>query len=247
MDTEKKADKSVGRNYSSPFREQQAIRTRQKIMDSAARLLCSHGYNKMTIAALAQDAGVAPQTVYAIFGSKTGVLSELIDQMVFAPDLSQLFNRVSSAQSAEEVLQIVAQLCCQIYTSLNPIYEVLCGTSAVAPELAEMERLRQEQRRENMREPLKRLVALGAIRKDLETDEALDILWAYSGRELYKMMVCDREWSWQAYKKWLTANMRFALLDPAYIVKHEQGMACEYVEKSEQGVAQMRASRHPAA
>ena len=68
--------------YHSPTREQQALETRENILNAAEKLLQTKGYVGMTVEAMAKEASVAPQTVYAVFGSKRGILLGLIQRAV---------------------------------------------------------------------------------------------------------------------------------------------------------------------
>ena len=67
-----KMEKHTARKYSSPIRERQANQTRTNILDATQRLFLERGYAKTTVEAIAQEAGVAKQTVYAVFRSKNG-------------------------------------------------------------------------------------------------------------------------------------------------------------------------------
>ncbi|HZU80489.1 MAG TPA: helix-turn-helix domain-containing protein, partial [Acidimicrobiales bacterium] len=58
------------RSYRSAVREEQAAATRARIVEAAAELFGADGYGRVTIRRIAEHAGVAPDTVYAIFGSK---------------------------------------------------------------------------------------------------------------------------------------------------------------------------------
>ena len=72
----------VKRSYVSPQREAQALATRQSILDAALRLFTASGYVATTIQAIADDAGVAVQTVYAVFGTKRELLRSLLEAAV---------------------------------------------------------------------------------------------------------------------------------------------------------------------
>ncbi|MEG2005229.1 MAG: helix-turn-helix domain-containing protein, partial [Bilophila sp.] len=71
------------RKYCSPLREYKANLTRSNIADAAERLLISSGYAGMTVEAIAKEAGVSTQTVYAVFGSKRGIMAELLDRVIY--------------------------------------------------------------------------------------------------------------------------------------------------------------------
>src|SRR6266852_7869026 len=78
------------RPYQSVTRERQAEETKQRIVAAARKLLKSMGYSGMTIEAIANKAEVSVPTVYAVFGSKTGILAELMDEATFGPEYEQL-------------------------------------------------------------------------------------------------------------------------------------------------------------
>src|SRR3954464_12742934 len=65
------------RRYESPRRREQAAATRVVILEAAQRLFERDGYTATTMAAIAQEAGVALKTVYVAFTTKSGVLRAL--------------------------------------------------------------------------------------------------------------------------------------------------------------------------
>jgi AcrR family transcriptional regulator len=67
------------RKYSSAVRDEQAARTRARILDAASDLFLERGYARTTMKHIAERADVARDTVHAIFGNKARVLTALID------------------------------------------------------------------------------------------------------------------------------------------------------------------------
>lgn len=61
------------RAYRSELRAQQALATRQRIVEASARLFATNGYQATTIAAIAREAGVSAETVKAA-ASKAALL-----------------------------------------------------------------------------------------------------------------------------------------------------------------------------
>src|SRR5215475_11532935 len=59
-------------------REQKASATRQRILAAAELRFGRDGYVSTTMAAVAAEADVAVQTVYAVFGTKRAILAELL-------------------------------------------------------------------------------------------------------------------------------------------------------------------------
>src|SRR3954454_3324445 len=73
------ADPVKPRRYRSTVRQEQAARARAQIVAAAGELFLDQGYPRTTVKQIAERAGVAPDTVYAAFGSKIRVLTALID------------------------------------------------------------------------------------------------------------------------------------------------------------------------
>lgn len=64
---------------SPSLREEQASATRLRIADAARRLFAEQGYSTTSLAEVARAAGVAPRTVYTVFGTKREILSAICE------------------------------------------------------------------------------------------------------------------------------------------------------------------------
>ena len=67
-------------------RARKAMATRHRVLDAAETLFVRDGYAATTIASVAEEADVAVQTVYAVFGTKRAILSELLAVRVAGDD-----------------------------------------------------------------------------------------------------------------------------------------------------------------
>src|SRR3712207_1898408 len=74
------------RPYDTTSRTRQARETRRRIVEAAAELFVRDGYATTSIAAIAQEAGVAVPTVYATLRSKAGVLRAVVALTVRGDD-----------------------------------------------------------------------------------------------------------------------------------------------------------------
>src|SRR5690242_12563627 len=74
------------RRYHSTRRQAQASETRQQILAAARSLFITRGFAGTTMEAVAQEAGVAVETVYVAFGSKRTLLARLVDRAVGGDD-----------------------------------------------------------------------------------------------------------------------------------------------------------------
>lgn len=191
------------RRYHSPRRRDQAEDTRRRILEAAREIFRSDGYAGTTLEAIAVAAGVSPKTVVADFASKRGILVALVDPLRSLQEHGELLNELRSAPDPGRRLELVARLCRRVYEAMAPEFDLLHGSAAIAPEIAEASRQVGARRRQNQLLLTSHLAEHGQLRRDLDSDEALDVLWALSGYELYRLLVADCGWHPDRYEKWL--------------------------------------------
>ena len=115
------------------MRERRANATRRKIAAAAERLLVSSGYADMTVKAIAREAGVAQQTVYAVFGSKRGILAALLTRIVYEDEFTELVERALDSASAYESLRFSVSLTRRVYESEKEGHTLLRGAGTSSP------------------------------------------------------------------------------------------------------------------
>jgi AcrR family transcriptional regulator len=200
------------RPYKSLVRERQAFDTRQRIVEAARRLLQSTGYDGMTIEAIAQRAEVSAQSVYALFKSKAGILTELLDHSMFGEEYEEAVREAMSASNPETRLRLAARIARQIHEPLSAVFDLLRGAGVVAPELAKLEQQREQIRYEREEVMIISLRDAGRLRAGLSYAAARDIFWMLTGRDVYRMLVRERGWSPQKYQDWLADVLVHSLL-----------------------------------
>lgn len=87
-------------------RAQQAIQTRQRLIDAAARLFAAHGYTATTVAAIGEAAGVSRGLVNFHFTTKEKLLHAVIDELVAELE-ARMFPPDAAAASPMEALAIL--------------------------------------------------------------------------------------------------------------------------------------------
>ena len=198
--------------YKSLVRERQAADTRRRIVEATRQLLQKQGYAGMTIEAIARRAEVSAQSVYAIFKSKTGVLTELLDQSTFGPEYEEAVRKALSAKHPETRLRLAAPIARQIHDAQSVTFDLLRGAGVVAPELAKLEQQRECLRYERQERMIISLRDARRLRPDLDNTTARDIFWMLTGRDIYRMLVRERGWSSQKYEDWLADALVRSLL-----------------------------------
>lgn len=206
---EAKAERRV---YESPTRQRQADETRRRIAAAARKLLEETGYAGMTIPAVAKAAGVAVPTVYAIFGSKKGIVAELLDEARFGDAYQTLLAEARKVRDPLELLAFPPRFARRVYEAEIPVENLLRGAGMVAPELAAVEDERNCQRYDSQLMVIDALDRAKLLRPGLDRDAARAVLWSLTSREMFRMLVRERGWTADAYEKWLTEALRRELL-----------------------------------
>jgi len=202
------------RAYKSLVRQRQAGDTRRRIVDATRHLLQSEGYAGMTIEAIGRRAEVSAQSVYAIFKSKTGILTELLDQSSFGVDYDEAVRQARSASDPETRLRLAARVARQIRGAQSATFDLMRGAGVVAPELARLEQNRERLRYEGEEGTITFLREAGRLRPGLDQKTARDIFWMLTGGDVYRMLVRERKWSPQKYQDWLANTLVHSLLAP---------------------------------
>ncbi len=200
------------RPYKSLVRKRQAVDTRRRIIEAARQLLQRAGYDGMTVEAIAQRAQVSAQSVYALFKSKAGILTELLDQSTFGDEYEEAVRQAMSASDPETRLRLAARIARQIHEPLSAAFDLLRGAGVVAPELAKLEQQRERLRYERQERMIISLRDAKRLRLGLNHQTARDIFWMLTGRDVYRMLVRERRWSPQKYQDWLADTLVRSLL-----------------------------------
>lgn len=209
---------SATRKYSSPAREQKAAATRNRIIDAAETLLLEKGFDGMTVAEVARLAGVSPQTVYAVFASKAGIIMAAIEDRVLRDDRNA--DAIKQTQeSSDPVLMLrgVARIVRNIYEGNAPTFAAVYGAGMVSPQLAEVEKAISELRREKQAPLVDNLYGTGKLLPHLDKESVRDILWTLTSREMYHLLVIRRGWTPGQYEEQLATMLVTVLVGPETI------------------------------
>lgn len=208
------------RRYETRNRREQARQTRQRVVEAARRLFVRDGYAATSIQALADDADVAVQTIYASFGSKREVLKALFDTSVAggSEELALVerpeWQAWENEPDATRRLELFARAQRLVSERAADIMQVLLTAAASDPDIARMHHEAEAARYSDQRRLAELLRRHGQLRKDLTLGRAADIIWTLAGSGPYIALVVHRGWKGQEYEAWLAGQLHAALLEP---------------------------------
>ena len=206
------------RAYNSTRRKNQAKETRRMIIEAARKLFYELGYNYATIDAIAREAGVAAETIYAIFGNKQTILMNLIQVTVVGDDENiPLLERpfIKDALKITDQLQLIKKFASDIYTimqRMSPVFALLRSTARTDPEImALMNKLLME-RLDGMSFFVNQLNRIGPMKEQTLTNQANVSVWAISSAEVFTLLTQDLGWSKEEYTAWLSSSLTRLLI-----------------------------------
>jgi AcrR family transcriptional regulator len=203
-------------------RQRKAQATRRRVLDAAETLFTRDGYATTTMAAIAQEADVAVQTVYAVFGTKRAILTELLAVRVAGDDDGtplqdrQDWQDMEGEAGPRHQLALLASTATGIGNRIAALYGVMAGAAGSDPEIAQMYRRQQQARYTDQRRVARSLSRKGALRAGLSEARATDILWAIANPSTHRSLIGERGWAPEEYERWLAQVLISALLkEPA--------------------------------
>lgn len=209
--------KDVKRTYVSAKRQEQAKATRWTILQAATRLFVDNGYAATSIQTIADEAGVAVQTVYAVFGNKRELLIQLIEVAITGDDEPVPITERPEAQAiaAEPDPHRRATMDAAVSRSITqrvaPIVRVAREAAASDPQFAPLFEAMKATRREEMTVSARSLAGPGRLR--VSTPQAAATLYVLYSPDVADLLVNDYGWSWDKYEKWLAMMLERTLID----------------------------------
>jgi AcrR family transcriptional regulator len=199
-------------------RERKAAVTRRRVLDAAESLFVRDGYAATTITAIAEEADVAVQTVYAVFGNKRTILTKLLAARVVGGDEGRpLADRAEWQEMEHErdprrQVTLLAALAARIGSRMGALYDVLATAAGSDPEIAQLYQRQQVLRYDDQRRVARLLAARHALRPGLTEARAADIMWAIANPAMHRTLVGERNWDAREYEQWLARLLTCALL-----------------------------------
>ena len=200
------------RRYVSRRRSRSAEATKARVLKSAKTLFAREGIDQVTIASIAAAARVAVPTVYALYKSKEGILRALMETALFGDRFQTAMAKLRGVTDPVELIALTAHVSRAVYDGEATELRLLRGASGFSPALRRMEAEFEQMRFEMQEDRLKLLFTRSRQAPGLSFDEARRVLWMYTSRDVYRMLVIESGWSSERYQEWLSETLLKALV-----------------------------------
>jgi AcrR family transcriptional regulator len=200
------------RAYHSPKREERAAQTRSRIIAAASEKFLADGFVQTSTASIAKAAGTSEANLFAVFGSKTDLLFQVILHHIRdAPDLpTRDLMFWEGLIGAEHRAPAVARWAGVVRRIMESSWEIRAvGIAAAAVDDAAQKMLARGARGRYEG-------ALWFAEEVLQLPErdraaTADAFWTLMSVDNYRALVVDRGWSPDRYESWLATVLRASL------------------------------------
>jgi AcrR family transcriptional regulator len=172
------------RQYRSALRAAQAAATRAAVLDAAGRLFETDGYGATTMAAIAAEAGVSAETVYAQ-GSKASLMRACVDRAMAGDDepipLLQRGDFPAALASGDQraILRVFGTSMATVGIRISRIFAAFEQAAAADPAIAEAWAAYSEDRWNEYRKVVAAVAAAGPLPEPwADVDTATDLIWS---------------------------------------------------------------------
>jgi AcrR family transcriptional regulator len=184
------------------------------VLDVALELFASKGYAGTTVSAIADRAGVSPQTIYQSLGGKRGLLESLIETAIAGvPPDDAWWDTVAGLDAARARLEAMIEYSCDVLARTMPIHAVIRGAADKEAFASTLGRRLLSDRLTAQTERVRRYLA-DDLRPGLSVTEAGQRYSALASPDLYHVLVGELGWSAVSHRAWLTQLLETDLLGP---------------------------------
>jgi AcrR family transcriptional regulator len=197
----------------APTRRDRARTTRLRITKAAYTLFCERGYAGTTMGDIADAAGVAVQTVYFTFHTKSELLSRAYDYAVLGegdpvpPEQSAWYGAMSRESDLTAALRHAVKGIGEILTRATPLDTVVRAGAGSDPDTARVRALHEGWRAQGYRAIIDILGAKSTLRSGVSPERATDLLLLYVGMDVYRVLVLDLGWTHVDWLDWTVATV----------------------------------------
>ena len=201
-------------------RAEKAQANRQRMRAAAQTLFTSRGYSATSMQAIADEAGMAVQTLYFTFRTKRALLSELLDVAIAGDDepvpTLERPRVLAAINNPDPVVQLreLAGIAREIYERVAPVLQVVAHAAPGDPEIHELWMTNNAQRAVVMDRFITALATKTPLRDGLDTAMATDIALALQSPEMYQFLTTHRGWTPTRWEHWTADALVTQLLPP---------------------------------
>ena len=185
----------MARAYEQKARAEQAAETRKRILDAVIDRLRKAPAQRISVDAIAKDAGVARSTVYLVFGSRAGLFDAVAEEVYERAGYSRLLEAVR-VPDPRDTLRGGITAGVHMFAAYRDVFRALYSMEELEPAATGEAISRVEaQRAEGMMWLARRLSRHKQLKPGIKIKEAAHVLWIAASFEAFDLLFTGRDLS----------------------------------------------------
>lgn len=180
-------------------RNARSRRTRDALLGAARSLIEDDGFETMTLAAVADRAGVSRRALYLHFPSRSDLLTALYRYLGETEDLAASRAKVWDREDAVGALDEWAHHIARSHPRILTINRVIERARHTDPDAAELWQFTMRNWLKSCRRLANWLDEEGTLAPPWTPSTAADMLWSLMSWDLTERLIVDRRWSRKSY------------------------------------------------
>jgi AcrR family transcriptional regulator len=183
-------------------------RTRGALLDAARAMLEEKGFDALSMAAVAERAGVTRRAVYLHFASRADLVAALFDHVAQAEGLEDSTRLVWAAPDAPAALEEWGRHLARYHPRLIGVSRAVECVRGTDPDAAAHRRRVDRAQLANCRRLAEWLEREGCLARPWTVATATDVLFALISTDMIERLVVDRRWPRRRLGDGLAALLR---------------------------------------
>ena len=188
-------------------RRLRALRTRQRVVEAAYRVFCERGYSA-PLTDVAAAARVSVQSLYASYGTKIALLTQVLQHAVHGdddpspPHEREWFGVMAGEPDPVRAVLVMLEGTQGIYDRLGPLSGVFATND---PEISALWARSEQLRHRGLSLAVDVVLAKGPAR--VAPEAAHDMAFVLLGPDVYNSFVTDRGWTPEQWRRWTAETL----------------------------------------
>lgn len=177
----------MARPYVQRARAESAAATQRRMIEAARSVLTSGEVPRLELAEVAERAGIARSTVYLSFGTRSALMSKILDDSLSRAGFGRLREYLVLPDAVEAMEKSLTQTA-HMYSADHGVLRRMLLLARLDPDVARDYQLRQQRRGAAMRDLAQRLRSQRRLRAKVSVEAAAAVLWVLTSFDTFDQL-----------------------------------------------------------
>jgi AcrR family transcriptional regulator len=188
-------------------------RTVSALLAAARELIDDQGFGTLTMAAVAERAGVSRRAVYLHFSTRADLVMALYRSLGETEELAASLQAVWDSPDAERALEEWAHHIARSHPRILGTLRAVESAQHADPDAAELWRTTMRNWHRGSRRLAQWLADEGRLAPRWDVDSAADMIWGLMSLDMVERLIVDRRWSRKSYGEHFAALLRATFIE----------------------------------